>query len=214
MEVVQKVFAASPYDVSYKHVMSWNRAMDQVKRGEADAIVFSFYESSDKQYFVIPKATLAVDSGTNFVLLNSNKWRFKDAASLNQLRYIGVYKNTVWADPEVAKFESDNPGKFVYLHGENIVDRAFDMIRRGRIDAWEDSEVLLNYYMFRNGITDMRIESKEYGKPHTGTMLFSSKTPRAQEYAKFFSQGVEKLRRSGELAKILARYGLKPQARP
>ena len=39
-------------------------------------------------------------------------------------------------------------------------------------------------------------------------MAFSPKNPKSKEYAKLISAGIEQMRLSGELGKILAKYGL------
>lgn len=208
-EIVKAVFDDSPYLVRYHYVLSWNRAMTQVKSGERDAIVFSFHETGSDHHFVIPSEPLMIESSTSVIVRKNNPWRFSDTSSLSKLKLIGVYKGTIWVDPKITQFEQNNPHKFVYLHGDNIVERAIDMVRRGRIDAWEDSEILLDYYMFRNKVTDMRIESLPKPQLQTGDLLFSRKNPKSPEYAAYFSKGIRQLRQSGQLQKILDRYGLK-----
>jgi len=45
-------------------------------------------------------------------------------------------------------------------------------------------------------------------KPSKLFIAFSPKNPKSQEYAKLLSEGTAALRASGELRKILAKYGL------
>lgn len=209
MEVVKAIFDNSKYKVEYTYALSWNRAMTQVENGEKDAIVFSFHGPESDHLYVIPKQSLAWENQTSFAVKKTSKWQFRDANSLKTLQYIGVYKGTVWIDKTIGKFEQDNINKFVYLAGDDIVKRAFDMLRRGRLDAWEDSQTLLNYHIYINGIEDLRIETLV--KPHssTGDLLFSGKNPKSKEYAAFFSAGMKQLRKSGKLKIILEKYGLK-----
>ncbi len=209
MEVVKAIFDNSKYKVEYTYALSWNRAMSQVESGEKDAIVFSFHGVESDPLYIIPKQSLAWENKTTFAVRKSSQWRFQNVDSLKELKYIGVYKGTVWIDQDIAKFEQNNSSKFVYLHGDDIVKRAFNMLRRGRIDAWEDSQTLLNYHIYINNIKDLRIETLP--KPHssTGDLLFSRKNPKSTEYAAFFSAGMKQLRKSGKLKTILKKYGLK-----
>jgi polar amino acid transport system substrate-binding protein len=209
MEVVKAIFDHSKYQVEYTYALSWNRAMGQVENGEKDAIVFSFHGAESDPLYVIPTQSLAWETNTTFAVRKTSKWRFQNVDSLKELKYIGVYKGTVWIDQDIAKFEQDNTKSFVYLHGDDIVKRAFNMLRRGRLDAWEDSQTLLKYHIYINAIKDLRIETLP--KPHssTGDLLFSRKNPKSQEYADFFSAGMKQLRKSGKLKTILKKYGLK-----
>ena len=45
-------------------------------------------------------------------------------------------------------------------------------------------------------------------------VAFGPREPHAEEHARMLSEGMRKMRESGELARILARYGLKPDAAP
>ncbi|MCJ8273587.1 MAG: transporter substrate-binding domain-containing protein [Psychrosphaera sp.] len=209
MELVRAVFDNSKYQIEYTYALSWNRAMSQVENGEKDAIVFSFHGPESDHLYVIPKQSLAWENQTSFAVKKTSKWQFRDANSLKTLQYIGVYKGTVWIDKAIAKFEQDNTSKFVYLHGDDIVKRAFDMLRRGRLDAWEDSQTLLNYHIYSHGIEDLRIETLIKPYSSTGDLLFSGKNPKSKEYAAFFSAGIKQLRKSGKLKIILEKYGLK-----
>lgn len=208
MEISRRVFDNSPYEVSYDYVISWNRALVQVQRGEADAIVFSYVEKQLSKKFVVPTTSLAFETNTTFIVKRDNPWRFESIRSLKQLKRIGVYKNTTWHYPELSSFERNNPQKFVYLHGDEIVSRAISLIRRGRLDAWEDSQILLSYQIFNQQISDMRLETLSKGELHSGSMLFSRKHPKAQELAAYFSKKVDLMEKRGELVKILRRYGI------
>jgi ABC-type amino acid transport substrate-binding protein len=183
--------------------------MSQVENGEKDAIVFSFHNSQSAHLFTIPEESLGKDDSTSFAVSNRNSWQLSNVESLHTLKHIGAYKGTIWSNKKVADFEQKQQHKFIYLHGDNIVERAFDMLRRGRLDAWEDSETLLNYYIYSKGITDLRIERLTNAKVVTGDILFSAKNPRSVEYAAFFSAGLKQMRKNGQLNVILKKYGLR-----
>lgn len=209
MEVVEAIFVGSKYEVKFTYVLSWNRAMSQVQSGERDAIVFSFHRPQSDSKFIIPSEPLAIERNTSFVVRKKTHWVLNDISSLGKLKHIGVYKGTVWDDKQVADFELAHQHKFIYLHGDDIVSRAFNMLRRGRLDAWEDSETLLNYHLYKAKVNDLRIELLAKPRSSLGDVLFSVVNPKSPEYAAFFSAGIKKLRNSGKLADILKKYGLK-----
>lgn len=207
MEVIQAVFKNSPYQVDFKFVDSWNRAMNQVKLGHFDAIVFSFHVEDVDEYFIYPQQHLAVEKSNNFMVLIDSKVKLNSVASLNQFSNIGVYKNTVWTDKALGDWEKLNRSKFTYLHGGNVFDRALKMLRMKRIDAWEDSLGLLSYNIYKNNIVDVRIEQITTESTSKGGVLFSKKNAFSSEYAAFFSKRMLAIRKSGQFDKILAKYG-------
>lgn len=210
LEIVHAIFKNSKYKPVFTYISSWNRAMKMVKEGDADAIVFSFYNPDDRKNYIVPSESLAVSDKTSFAVRKDNPWKLKDANSLNSLGNIGVYKNTAWADKNFEKYEKLNRSKFNYLHGSNIITRAFRMLKNGRIDAWEDSETVLKFNFYKRGISNFRIESllSSSSNPQTGDTLFTLLNPESKEYAVFLSNGIKRLRRSGELNSILKKYGL------
>lgn len=207
MEVVQAIFKDSPYQVSFMFVDSWNRAMDQVKSGQFDAIVFSFHIEDVDKFFIYPEQHLAIEKGSSFMVLNDSRFQLSNVESLNQLNNIGVYKNTVWSDKKLSIWEKGNKDKFTYLHGGDVFERALKMLRMRRIDAWEDSQGLLNYNIYKGNISDVRIEQVLTQSTSEGGVLFSRKNAFAPEFATYFSQRMLVLRKSGEFDKILSKYG-------
>ena len=207
MEIVKTVYKGSKYKVNFKFVDSWNRAMNQVKSGKYDAIVFSFHVNDVDEYFVYPEQHLAIERGNSFMVLADNKVKLTDVTSLNYFSNIGVYKNTVWADDKLATWERMNRQKFTYLHGGNVFDRALKMLRMRRIDAWEDSWGLLSYNIYKNKIADVRIERILSDSTSDGGVLFSKKNAFSREYAVFFNDRVKAMRRSGQFDEILSKYG-------
>lgn len=207
MELVERVFNHSPYQVSYLRVASWNRAIDLVKSGSFDAIVFSFYTDDAQRDFILPAEPLAMQRGTSFIVLDNSEFRLTDVDSLNQLKRIGVYKNTIWSDREMIQWKRKHSDRFTYLHGDNVFERAMEMLRMQRIDAWEDALGLLSYRIYQYKITDMRIEQVINNSLANGGVMFSRKSSFAAEYAKYFSQGIIKLRELGVFNQVLAKYG-------
>jgi polar amino acid transport system substrate-binding protein len=208
MELVQSVFDNSKYKIEYTYVLSWNRAMQQVEKGEKDAIVFSYHNAKNAHKYVIPTQSLAINDNTSFAILKSNPWKFTSVESLDLLNHIGAYKGTVWSNKQISDFEMKQQHKFIYLHGDNIAERAFSMLRRGRLDAWEDSNTLLDYYVYSKKVNNIRIESIDNPQISTGDLLFSAKNSRSAEYAAFFSHRLQQIRKSGQLELILQKYGL------
>ncbi|MCP3921203.1 MAG: amino acid ABC transporter substrate-binding protein [Desulfobacterales bacterium] len=208
MEIVVEIFKNSKYKAVFSEIRSWNRAMNMVKNGDSDAIIFTFYPSNAEKLFIVPKEVMAIEKNICFAIRKDSQWKLKNVNSLKNLEQIGVYKDTIWLDKTFTAFEKKHTNKFNYLHGDNIIERAFKMLFNGRIDAWEDAETILKYQIHKRKIKNLRIEKYTLKTVSTGGTLFSKKNKKSKEYAMFLSAGIKKLRKSGKLEKIIKKYGL------
>ncbi len=208
MEIIAAIFRNSEYKAVFKEISSWNRAMQMVERGETDAIVFTFYPSDADTMYIVPEEALTISKYITFVVRKDNPWVLAGPESLESLNLIGVYKDTVWGNDSFAEFQKSNPEKFNYFHGDKISERVFKMLELGRIDAWEDAETILKYQIHKQNIKNVRLERYPLEEVMVGGALFTRKNPRSAEYAEFLSKGIRKMQESGELRKILEKYGL------
>ncbi|NRA61254.1 MAG: hypothetical protein HRU25_10180, partial [Psychrobium sp.] len=77
------------------------------------------------------------------------------------------------------------------------------------IDAWVDSEELLRYYLSKHPQVDIKITPSASKVSYVGGMLFNKEQIKSKEMAAFISRGLVKLRASGKLTGMFAKYGLK-----
>ena len=80
------------------------------------------------------------------------------------------------------------------------------MMMAGRLDAFVEDEKLLAYLRKMN--PELKLRKAGCEKASDTYMAISPKSPQAQRYAKIFSDGMKELKRSGELTRILERYGI------
>jgi polar amino acid transport system substrate-binding protein len=84
------------------------------------------------------------------------------------------------------------------------------MLQQGKIDAiFEDTNVMI-YSLVKSGVTPGTIvRAGSIDEQIDLYVAFSPKLKSSPEYARRFDEGVARLRQSGNLAAILARYELK-----
>ncbi|SFV56538.1 ABC transporter, periplasmic domain [hydrothermal vent metagenome] len=76
----------------------------------------------------------------------------------------------------------------------------------------EDPYVLEYYFKIKNSHIPFKIAGSTYAD--NVYLAFSPNNPHSKEYAKILSEGINTLRKSGELDKILAKYGLHDWEKP
>jgi polar amino acid transport system substrate-binding protein len=82
-------------------------------------------------------------------------------------------------------------------------------LQAGRVDAYVEVPVVFWSQVDRMGISrDSFAVAGNLGKADPIYVAFSPAKPESKELAKTLSDGIRALRKSGDLAKILAKYGV------
>lgn len=136
-------------------------------------------------------------------------WSYAGPDSL-ATRRIGVIQGYAYA-PELDARITSQPQDFHVFTGNDLTTRLIQQLRLGRLDAFIEEENLVGYSLLGQA-DNIRSAGCLPGTP--GYMAISPGHPRAREYARMFDEGIRELRRSGELEKLLASYGLKDWQAP
>jgi len=80
----------------------------------------------------------------------------------------------------------------------------------GRIDVTSDDMLQLQYEVNKIGLGGkIDVIPANVGDPVPNYIAFGPTNPRAHELARLWDEGVRRLRKNGELKRILDRYGIK-----
>lgn len=204
IEIAQKVFGEAGHTIDYKN-LPWSRAIAESRLGKYDGIVGAAV--GDAEDFKFPGLPMGKASNV-FWVNKGDAWKYSTVASLDtiSLGTIRDYSYSEEIDAYVAKNEKD--AKRVQIaSGDSALDTNFKKLAAKRVGA-----VIENGYVAQNFLA----ESGQAGKFQTAGeteaddvyIAFSPASPKGQQYAKLLGDGIAKLRSSGELAKILAKYGV------
>ena len=83
------------------------------------------------------------------------------------------------------------------------------MMLKDRIDALLDDRVVLQYTLKRMKQTELFTEAGMPEDANPVYIAFSPAKPESKKYAEILVKGIEELRKSGELDKIMDKYGMK-----
>lgn len=210
IEIAQAVFKKNNIEVDYS-IMPWSRAVELTRQGQYSAIVGS--TNGDAPDFVFPEKSQGL-STTAFFGLSDSKWEYKGEQSLPEV-VIGVIDDYSYSSvvDEYIKKNLNNRDRIQVIGGENALELNIKKLEAKRIDAFpEDVNVLTDYYTSRGQTVPLKnlgeASSKTDLKDKELFLAFSPKNPESKRYASMLSAGTDELRKSGELKKILDKYGV------
>lgn len=205
IEIAKAAFATGGLQVDYQ-TMPWERALVLTREGKIDCVVGA--AKTDALDFVFPDEAQGVDQTIVFVK-KGNPWRYKDIASLDAVR-LGVVEGYSYVE-DVDLYIKANKGsnKVQSITGDTPLDQNIKKLQASRIDAFLESEPVFNVRV-RELKLDQEFEAAGVAGPVTELYVACSpKRSTSKDYVQRLTQGTRLLRESGELAKIMAKYGLK-----
>lgn len=208
VEIVKAIFEPQGFTVDYR-IVPWARAIRDTRAGRYSAILGAI--RSEAPDFFYPEGT-GFRAGTQAFVKAGSPWKFEGPASLDGAT-VGVildYSYGDTADAYIAKYRSDT--KRVQLAtGENALEKNVAKLRQGRVSVLLEDPAVMRYFLDKTDQSD--------AVAHAGVLenteafiAFGPKEPHAQEHARMLSEGMGRMRASGELARILERYGQTPPA--
>ena len=204
VEIAQAVFNAAGFDVDYQ-LLNWTRSIDEVRQGAADAVIGAY--STDVAGFVLPDEPIG-RGRVGFAARQASAFHYTGPQSLVGRRLgivasydfpgaLGDYLHTLRGDKS----------RIQYMSGERALAKNLLKLISGRVDLVLDDarvlERLINELQLQDQVTftEDRTSLPVY-------IAFSPASPNSARYARILSAGIVRLRASGQLAAILARYGL------
>jgi len=94
------------------------------------------------------------------------------------------------------------------IYGEDVVARNLRKLALGRIDTTLDGRAVLDYTIKKEGLAGRFVEAGTISMDRV-YIAFSPRRSTSAAYARLLAEGVRELRASGDLQRILARYGCK-----
>jgi polar amino acid transport system substrate-binding protein len=205
IEIAKKIFQEQAVKVEYK-LMPWSRAIVEAEKGNIQAIVGAF--KGDAPHFIYPQEELGL-IGNSFFTHVYNPWHFQSIDSLEQIT-LGTIKGYEYGDT-VSQYvaNKENTGKIVEMTGgKNVLSRSMNMLIANRIDVIVESDIVFWHQAKKANLVDSVKFAGQASKPTKVYIAFAPNSEISKKYAKILSDGVVNLRASGELKKIMLKYGL------
>jgi polar amino acid transport system substrate-binding protein len=151
-------------------------------------------------------------SGSTFFVRADNPWRYRGPDSLAELRKVGLVQSYDYA--ELNQAIARDPRRVEAIPGDDSAVRNLQKLFAGRIDALIDDPTVAQFALHRMGKQGAAVAAGSLRDSQPIFIAFSPTLPAAAHYAELISRGTQRLRESGELTRLLARYGLRDWRAP
>ena len=205
IEVLREIYGPLGHKIDYQ-LLSWDDSLASVRKGQFNAVVGAARD--DAVDFIFPQESFGKSSNTFFVLGKSS-WVYGGIASLAKVK-LGVIEDYAYSDELDDYIKANKKGsKVLVSRGEEALALLINKLQTGKVDVVvEDASVML-YSLMELGLPPWQI--KAAGAPQDSQdiyIAFAPGIPASKKYAQQFDEGIRKLRASGKLQQILARYNL------
>lgn len=201
VDIVREIFTAAGHQVRLVN-QNYSRALLDVRAGVYTATPSTLREEAPD--FVFPDQPISRNRYCVYTRPD-NTWRYRGPASLDELGHVGVIRDYSYGATLDAAIKSA-PQRFEVHTGDGLTERMLRRLGMARMDAFIEEENLVAYTLKQQPGLAARNAGCE--TPSYAYMALSPKHPKAWAYARIFSDGMARLRRSGRLKTILAGYGL------
>ncbi|MBI2397593.1 MAG: transporter substrate-binding domain-containing protein [Xanthomonadales bacterium] len=206
IELAEKIAVANGHTIAYS-TMPWDDAVAAVRRGAHDCVVGAL--KSDAEDFMFPSESWG-ESQSAFYALNDSKWRYAGIDSLanQRLAVIESYSYSDEIDAYVEKFKNDPTRVVVVSSAGRAGMNAMSLLIRKKADVFVEDVNVAKQTIAKLNLQDRVVMADIATESDTLYIACTPADPRGRRYAEMFSAGIAKLRKSGELATILAKYHL------
>jgi len=205
VDIAETVFNRHGHKVEYR-VMPWKIAVELTRKGVYDGLVGA--DSVDGAGLIFPEEAVG-NYQIAFFVKEDNPWRFTNTRSLGKI-VLGVaadYGYNEWLNDYIQANKKDYK-RVQAATGEYPIETNIKKLLAGKIDATIASTSAMYYAAQKLGVAD-QIKFAGNGSIAGGLyIVFSPAKEKSSDYARMLDEGVRQLRKSGELAMILERYGL------
>jgi len=201
VDIAREIFAAAGHKVRLVNE-NYSRALIDVRAGVFTATASTFREEAPD--FVFPAQPISRNRFCVYVPADS-PWTYRGASSLAELERVGVIRDYSYGTALDVIIRT-SPKRFEVHTGDALTERMLRRLQLGRMDAFIEEENVVAYT--RQKHPELAPRNAGCEPPNHAYMAISPKHPKAQEYARVFSDGMLRLRRTGRLKAILATYGL------
>lgn len=204
VEAFIRIFEKHGHKVNFE-IVNWARAVNETRQNKAHVIVGAMV--NDSPDFIFPEKSFG--TGDDFFYVpHDSTWSYTGEASLKGKK-VGVINGYAYGGlvDDIIRKRKD---VFISISGERPLDQLFRMIDSKRLDAFIENDAVFRYTLREKKLNpnDYKRVSENVADDPRLWAAFSPKNKKSVAYGKIFSKGIVELRQSGELAKILAKYGL------
>lgn len=197
------------YVVDYR-IEPWTRAISLVESGKHEVLIGTAGGTERKLLLTEP---MGLDRSCFFVRKDST-WRYENPHDLEKIR-LGVIQDYVYdsegpIDRIIANYRAKKDARLEVSYGKDALTSSLRKLNAGRTDAVIENENVGRYAIHELGM-DKSLRMVGCAKHYVSALHLgvSPNLADAPALVETINTGIKRLRESGELRKILVRYGVK-----
>ena len=205
IELAKAIFEAKGIKVEYS-VRPWTEALVAVREGQMNGAIGANKEEAAG--LVLPTETIGVIS-LCLITRADSKWAYDNLTSFRGVK-LGVIKGYAYwpaLDSYIARALEKGSG-LVCAEGDSPLDDLMKQLQAGELDVLAESEPVLLWYLRSHAIDRNQVRVVFKGQTDPIYVAFAP-TDEGRRFAALLDEGIKSLRTSGELEKLLKRYGLR-----
>ncbi len=202
VELAIKIFSDAGHQVKYQY-LSWNRALAQVRAGKFNGAIAATPEELPEGIFPIEELGYY---GNYFIQNKGSEWHYTSVDSLAEVD-LAVIQGYNYGE-NLNEYIKANPTKITDMGGNDVVRRNLGMLMKGRVDVYLEDRNIAFYTAKNMGILDEIEVAGTEGTPIALYIGFSPAIKQSKQYAQILSEGMRRLRKNGQLKKILDKYSV------
>lgn len=201
VEILESAAKTEGNTVDYK-LMPWARALAEAREGHITAVVG--LTGNDRAGLVITEK-MGVDS-TCFFVNAGDAFKYTGAADLSKVRSVGTVHGYEYAD-EFMAWQKTNASKVQATAGDDALVTNAKKLKANRIQSFIENTTVVDFARKSNPELKDIVSAGCFANVDLFAG-FSAKNPKAQAMVKATNAKMAELKKSGELAKMLAKYGV------
>jgi len=203
IDFAEAIFSQNNHTLTFME-LPWSRALSNAKRGDLDGLAGVYFRNVPS--FIIPKKEQGF-SELHFFVERDSTWNFEGFNSLQKIS-IGVTRDVSYGpiDSYIDRYKNDK--RYINtVSGTSTLSRTVKMILSKRTTATLEDLHVMRYHLHSNNQTT----SLKAAGSLSGDNLYIAFPPsnnKSLELSTMIAEGMERLRSTGELSKIMSKYGL------
>ncbi|MCL6415462.1 transporter substrate-binding domain-containing protein [Aestuariirhabdus sp. Z084] len=205
IELADEILNKAGHQLDYQ-LMPWSRSLVQARKGSIDCIAGAFRD--DAPDFLYPEVSMGRDDVGFFVMEENRQWRFTSEASLAEIR-VAVISGYSYGEQLDGYIRRNRHSPYLQVTtGNDPLERNIKLLLAHRVELLIESPNVLNATLDKMGLAGNLVEVGRMNNPRELYIACSPQSSSAGYFVQLLSKGVQRMRASGRLQQILARYGL------